>query len=158
MFAILQTRLRLSLINYKFVEKCISHRENRHLPNHRFGISVTILLFEGTRIYRYRDLFHCECLDVYYPHIIHQSKISNCFLLDPFLYSCRAGNDSHNRNGKRYIVMHISYKMNVISVVIYCYDWIGYLCGVIEIFIEYQGNGRFSRSSKISKYRYIWFG
>lgn len=54
--------------------------------------------------------------------------------------------------------MHISYKMNLISVVIYCYDWIGYLCGVIEIFIEYQGNGRFSRSSKISKYRYIWFG
>lgn len=54
--------------------------------------------------------------------------------------------------------MHISYKMNLISVVIYCYDWIGYLCGVIEIFIEYQGNGRFSRSLKISKYRYIWFG
>lgn len=117
--------------SYKFVMKSTTigtHREIHHLPNHRFGISVTILLFgRGTRIYRYRDLFHCECLDDWC--IIHILFINRKFqIASSTLFLYRAGNDSHNRNGKRYIVIHISYKMNLISVVIYCYDWIRYLC------------------------------
>lgn len=79
-----------------------------------------------------------------YTRVIHTyySSIEN-FKLLPRLFLYGAGNDSHNRNGKRYIYMYcntsiVYNKMNLISVVIYRHDWIRYLCGVIEIFMEYH--------------------
>lgn len=116
--------------SYKFVEKYddrYTQRDSSFAESSIRNICHNFIIWEGDKDLSISWSISLRMFGrlVYYPHIIHQSKISNCFL-DPFLY--RAGNDSHNRNGKRYIVIHISYKMNLISVVIYCYDWIRYLC------------------------------
>lgn len=114
-----------------------------HFPeNHRFGISVISFIIRRD-IYRYRrDLSHRECSHdtrVLSTHIIHQSKISNYFLVS----SCTGQEMIRIIEMERDIYIYcntsiVYNKMNLISVVIYRHDWIRYLCGVIEIFMEYH--------------------